>query len=150
MYTVYKHTLNGKVYVGMTRQKPEDRWCSGWGYKECPRFWNAIQKYGWSKVQHEILFTGLTKEEAEAKEIELIAFYRSDDRRYGYNIDKGGSCVGKCSEEHKRKVSAKLKGEKNPFYGRKHSDESKLLIKLHHADVSGAKHPHAKAIVCVE
>lgn len=66
-YKVYKHTnqINGKSYVGITCQKPEYRWgTDGQGYKECPFFWNAIQKYGWNNFSHEIIFEGLTHEEA--------------------------------------------------------------------------------------
>lgn len=150
MYTVYKHTLNNKIYIGITRQKPKDRWCYGWGYKECPHFYNAIKKYGWHNVKSEILYTGLTKEAAEQKEIELIAKYHSTDDRYGYNIDKGGSCTGKCSEEHKRKVSERMRGSNNPFYGKKHTEASRLKIKLHHADLRGGSHPKSKAVRCKE
>ena len=32
----------------------------------------------------------MTQEEAEQKEIELIARYNTTDRRYGYNVHKGG------------------------------------------------------------
>lgn len=150
MYTVYKHILNNKVYIGITRQQPKKRWLSGYGYIECPRFYNAIKKYGWENVKHEILFTGLTKEQAEQKEIELIASYKSNDRRYGYNIDNGGNCVGKCSDSHKNKLSKAMRGKNNPFYGKKHSEESKRKISLNHADFSGRKHPRAKAVRCVE
>lgn len=149
-YTVYKHVLNGKIYIGITRQEPKKRWLYGLGYKECPRFYNAIKKYGWQNVEHEILFTGLTKEQAEQKEIELIAFYKSNDRRYGYNIDNGGNCAGKCSEDHKKKVSEKTKGKNNPFYGKRHTQETKEKISKNHADFKGGKHPRAKAVMCIE
>lgn len=34
MYTVYKHTTpSGKVYIGITKQKPWQRWNNGNGYK---------------------------------------------------------------------------------------------------------------------
>ena len=89
-YTVYKHTSpSGKVYIGITCQKPEDRWKNGYGYREQQKFFNAICKYGWENIQHEILFTELTKEEAEQKEIELIVLY--DSKINGYNADDGGS-----------------------------------------------------------
>lgn len=90
-YTVYKHTnkINGKVYIGITRQTPERRWQNGKGYKGT-YFWNAISKYGWDNFKHEILFDGLSKEEACALEIKLIAKYGSDNRERGYNICEGG------------------------------------------------------------
>lgn len=97
-YCVYKHTnkTNGKVYIGITGRKPEERWDYGWGYCRQPVFWNAIEKYGWDGFTHEILFEGLTKDEAIEKEIELIAAYKSNVKRYynpsyGYNADDGGT-----------------------------------------------------------
>ena len=33
-YIVYKHTApNGKVYIGITKKAPNDRWASGFGYE---------------------------------------------------------------------------------------------------------------------
>ncbi len=68
-YCVYKHTSpNGKVYIGITRQNPIKRWMNGKGYAHNTHFYNAILKYGWSNFRHEILFTGLTREDACQKE----------------------------------------------------------------------------------
>ena len=106
MYCVYKHTSpNGKVYIGITKQYPLNRWHNGYGYRSNPYFFKAIIKYGWDNFKHEILFDGLTKLEAESKEIELIAKYKSNHYLYGYNLDNGGNCIGSFSEEHKRKIS---------------------------------------------
>ena len=56
-YVVYKHVSpSGKLYIGITSQKPELRWNYGRNYKENPYFYNAIQKYGWDSFQHEILY----------------------------------------------------------------------------------------------
>ena len=106
-YTVYKHiSPSGKYYIGITMQKPQTRWRrDGSGYRHNPYFYNAIQKYGWDNFQHEILFENLTKSEAEQKEIELIACYKSNQRDYGYNISNGGNCVGTHSEESKKKIA---------------------------------------------
>ena len=93
-YVVYKHTSpNGKCYIGMTRQNPpEKRWgYNGNGYCDNEHFSRAISKYSWENIKHEILFTNLTKEEAEQKEIELIAFYDSMNPDKGYNMTPGGS-----------------------------------------------------------
>ena len=94
-FTVYMHTSpNGKRYIGITCQRPVRRWGgNGYGYIDNTYFWRAIQKYGWDNFQHEILFEGLTKEEAEQKEIELIAFYDSTNPSKGYNITTGGGYV---------------------------------------------------------
>lgn len=124
MYKVYKHTTpSGKIYIGVTLQEIRKRWKNGNGYIDNEYFTRAIQKYGWDNIRHEILFDGLTKEEAEAKEIELIAEYRSDQRKYGYNIEHGGSLCGKHSAYTRRKMSEALKGERNPRYGKKFPDQ---------------------------
>lgn len=144
MYTVYKHiSPSGKVYIGITSQSVNRRWDNGNGYKSNEYFYRAIIKYGWDSFKHEILFTGLTKEQAEAKEIELIKFYNSTDSHCGYNLRKGGcvcsfsdqsiekmrlSHLGyKHSDEQKRKISKSLSGRKisKGMLGHYHSDETK-------------------------
>nr|DAE59942.1 MAG TPA: intron associated endonuclease [Caudoviricetes sp.] len=56
--------------------------------------YNAILKYGWENIEHNILFENLTQEEAQEKEKELIAQYKTNIRRYGddfgYNLTDGG------------------------------------------------------------
>lgn len=90
-YIVYKHTSPvGKVYIGITKMNPIRRWANGKGYKGCTHFYNAIIKYGWDNIRHEILYTGLSREEAECKEKELIRNYKSNNTSFGYNIQLGG------------------------------------------------------------
>jgi predicted GIY-YIG superfamily endonuclease len=90
-YCVYKHTFpNGKVYIGITGQSPEKRWRHGFGYTHNSHLKYAIAKYGWENVKHEILFDGLTKEDACRREIELIAEHKSNQREFGYNMSTGG------------------------------------------------------------
>ena len=133
-WCVYKHTSpNGKVYIGITSQKPEHRWGKdGNGYKTQQHFWNAIQKYGWTNFKHEIIVSELSEEEAYKKEIELIEFYNSINQEYGYNCSVGGekSAYGVVvSEEYKQKCRQRVLGENNPFYGKRHTNESKEKIK---------------------
>lgn len=90
-YTVYIHTSPiGKVYIGITKMNPIRRWANGLGYKNCSHFFNAILKYGWDNIRHEILFTGLSKEEAEQKEIEFIR---------GFIKDLNGSIIKKWANK---------------------------------------------------
>ena len=117
LYLVYKHTnkINNKVYIGITSRHAKER-CgnNGINYKSSPYFYSAIQKYGWDNFNHEILFTGLTKDDACNKEIELIAFYKSSDKSFGYNMTTGGECC-RMTEEAKQKLSKALMGNKNGF-----------------------------------
>lgn len=128
MYTVYQHRnkINGKIYIGITMQTPEQRWRHGEGYKSSPHFYAAIQKYGWDNFEHNILFQNLTKEEACKKEQELIAKYNSMNREYGYNSTSGGD-IFVMNEETKQKISQSLMGNKNGL-GHPCSEEKKKKI----------------------
>lgn len=140
------HTFpNKKVYIGITRTEPHKRWCNGNGYKTQQRMARAIKKYGWDNIKHEILFENLSKDDAQKKEIELIAQYRSTDGKYGYNVDYGGNLKGPVSKETRikisqsnlgkeiplevrRKISQTTKGKRAYWYGRKHTEKTKKLI----------------------
>ncbi|MBQ1986065.1 MAG: GIY-YIG nuclease family protein [Clostridia bacterium] len=71
-YSIYVHVnqINGKMYIGITRQHPEDRWQNGTGYAYNTHFSRAISKYGWDNFDHVIFASGLT--EAEACNMEKI------------------------------------------------------------------------------
>lgn len=128
-YTVYKHTSPlGKVYIGITKRKPEYRWNKGKGYrKDQLLFYRAIKKYGWDNFTHEILYTRLSEKDAKNIEISLIRQYKS--LGMSYNITDGGdggrglhNKRKKMSDETKLKMSKSRKGllagNKNPMYGR--------------------------------
>ena len=87
-FKVYVHINknNNKAYVGMTKQNPEYRWGSqGQGYRVQPKFYNAIQKYGWNNFEHLILADNIKSEE-EALEIESYYIEIYDSIENGYNI----------------------------------------------------------------
>lgn len=180
MYTVYKHTnkFNGKVYIGITSQKPEQRWGNnGVNYKTSPHFYSAIQKYGWDSFEHEILFIELTKEEACLKEQELIKLYDSMNKEFGYNQTSGGECcimsdksklklsqsmignkngVGHpCSEEKKRKISEAQKGK---HLSEEHKRNLSIAAKKRKSPPCSdekkrklsERYPHKRKVYCVE
>lgn len=126
-YTVYMHRFpNGKVYIGITCQNPEYRWGKGKHYQKQPLIFNAIMKYGWDNIEHIILFEGLSKEEAETKEVELISLYDATNRNKGYNIENGGNSTGKHSDKTRDKMSSGIKrAYENPEYKEKKIAEAK-------------------------
>ena len=135
-YTVYMHTFpNGKRYVGITRQEVSRRWRDGRGY-EGQVVYDAILKYGWDNIKHEILYEGLTKEQAEEKEKQLIKQYDTTSHANGYNVELGGNSTGKMSEEAKRKDSAADKGvmagSQHWHYGQHWSEAVKKKISAAH------------------
>lgn len=125
-YVVYKHrnTINDKVYIGITCQKPEARWNKGKGYSKNKHFYGAILKYGWDSFEHTILRDNLPEQCARTLEKLYIAKYQSTNPLKGYNFSEGGEASAgkygkdhplygrKLSEEHKRKLSESHKGKK--------------------------------------
>ncbi len=109
-YTVYMHIFpNKKKYIGITNRDVDERWASGNGYRR-QFVYRAILKYGWNNIEHKILFSELSKEEAERIEIELINKYNTTNRAIGYNIESGGKSSDRLTPELKERISKKLKG----------------------------------------
>ena len=179
MYTVYIHInkVNNKRYIGITSQTVNNRWKNGYGYKSQKLFFRAIQKYGWDNFDHIIFAENLTKEQADKMEIALIALYKSNDNKYGYNVSDGGekttlgiklSEEARChmSEAHKGKVQTKetiskrveqYSGTRHWLYG-KHWDEktkakmrtAKLGKKQTKEHINNASITRYKPVLCVE
>lgn len=88
---VYQITnlINSKIYIGITNNYKK-RWSN---HRCCnnPKMAiaSAIKKYGVDNFKFEILYQGLSVEEAEEKEVELIKIKNSRVPN-GYNIQKGG------------------------------------------------------------
>ena len=141
-WVVYIHTnkINGKKYVGMTSNVKSRFSGNGRNYLHKnkkgeysqPLFARAILKYGWENFSHEIVEENLSLENANKLEKELIIKYDTQNTKKGYNIREGGS-HGKLGEKTKEKLSknmiGKYVGEKNPFFGKKHTEETKNTIK---------------------
>lgn len=122
-YCIYCHTnkINGKKYIGQTKMNVNKRWRNGLGYISSPLFYNSIQKYGWDSFTHEILMTGLSLEEANKYEEELIKEYHTNDKDLGYNIRSGGENQewSKESKEKLSKIKSKQIDENPKKYNRK-------------------------------
>lgn len=88
-YSIYRVTSpSGRAYVGLTRQTVKQRWsnhrrCAATGQNH--PLYCAIRKYGSEAFVVETLDTGLTEQEAVAKEVQRIA-----EQVNPYNITKGG------------------------------------------------------------
>ena len=123
---------------------PKKRWKNGLGYQTQERFYRAIKKYGWNNFEHIVLYSNLTKEEACAKEQELILLYKTQDREFGYNSTSGGEFCelsietrekmselqkGRiCKDETKRKLSQMNAGENHPMFGTHRSKSTREKI----------------------
>ena len=153
-YIVYKHTnkMNGKVYIGITCQKLNNRWRKGKGYGRNTYIRNAIDKHGWDNFKHEILLENLTETEARKKETELISLYKSNEEAFGYNLTEGGEhnipnqvIKDKISKTNKAKMTEERRqmfreiglnqhyeGKNNPFYGKHHDETTRKHMSENH------------------
>lgn len=149
-YVVYIHTApNGKRYVGITSQNIRRRWRNGAGYKNNEYFTRAILKYGWDNFTHEIVAQGLTQEEAEKKEVELIAKYDSANPQKGFNIDLGGNSTGKRSESTKKKLSEYFKEHPARYWtGKKLSAEHIAHATANRKTYRGKDNPKSRKVYC--
>jgi hypothetical protein len=109
---------NGKIYIGKTKkfygkkkQGAEGRFKKhirdALNYREdCPKFYNAIRKYGKEKFKIETILN-CALEECDEYEQKYIAEYKSYDNKYGYNIALGGGgrSIVKVTEETRKKMS---------------------------------------------
>ena len=136
-YCVYCHTnkTNGKKYIGITCQDIQDRWrIDGRGYAGQKKFYNAIIKYGWDNFIHEILYTGLSEEDACEIEKFLIEYYGSI--KNGYNVQSGGHPT-----KHSSKTIEKIKAS----HLGKHRDP-KTVAKMTATKIE----KYGLAVICVE
>lgn len=112
-YVVYRHIFpNGKCYIGITCAKPyHRRWRGGTGYCAQPKIYNAILKYGWENIRHELLYENLTVDDANQIEQEMIAKFNSIENGYNISTGGGGTFGIPCSEEKKLKIGYANRGK---------------------------------------
>ena len=124
-----KNKVNGKIYFGQTIEEKgfRGRYRNGqwWKYTSNDHLRKSVEKHGIENFtiveQFDVAYS---KEELDLLEDLYICMYDTMNMEFGYNKKRGGS-HGKLSESSKQKLSEKTKGELNPMYGRKHSEESK-------------------------
>jgi group I intron endonuclease len=151
--TIYiiTNSVNDKVYIGQTWQTINQRFD---GHKEhaltreggCIKLYNAMRAHGVDSFSIEPLMKCINQKMANFFEDLFIVTF--DAIETGYNIIRGGS-KGRHTQETKDKLSKMFKGkvvsaetrkkmsdiaktwpkEKNPMYGKHHTDETKAKIR---------------------
>jgi group I intron endonuclease len=120
---------NGKKYVGQSILFNDLNTYLGSGQVQRA----AIKKYGRKFFKKYILGYCSSKEELNLSEKECIAFYCSNDIKYGYNLTEGGEGAANPSEETRQKMAKAAKGNKSAVgsksrTGLAHSPETKIKI----------------------
>ncbi len=133
IYTI-ENLVNGKLYVGyavdIKRRKREHKNTLALNKHHSKYLQNAYNKYGKENLRFEIL------EECEeqflcSQEHYWCNMLNVHDRRYGYNdrptVPKG---TPRLSESHKINIGNGVRGERNGFYNKKHSVETRKAISV--------------------
>lgn len=138
--------INGKRYIGKTKlEPPTHRWnqhlaSAKKGPKDRKRFQSyfhrAIRKHGRENFSFEIIktFDDNNVDAWMQAERDYIKMYRSNERDRGYNLTDGGDGVPgwKASRAARRRMSKAKQGvfdgEKNPFFGKRHSARVRKLL----------------------
>ncbi|MYC40212.1 MAG: hypothetical protein F4X55_04270 [Candidatus Dadabacteria bacterium] len=129
---IYKitNTINDKSYIGISIHPPGKGRIRNHlsGYGNCI-ISNAVKKYGRDAFTYEILENNIFPELLPDLEIAYIKKYQTITP-LGYNLTHGGEgTLGyRFSAEQRRRLSETRKGEKNSFFGKKHSPETRLKI----------------------
>ena len=96
----------------------------------------AILKYGKENFKREILYISKNAEENNQKEKEFIKAYNAVEDRKFYNIAEGGdggdifhTLSLKQQEQLRERASLQCTGERNPMYGKHHSEETKNKLR---------------------
>ncbi len=147
-HCIYKHTLRqtGQVYIGQTNNIAT-RWKPS-AYKNCTKFYNAIQHYGWNNFDHEILASNLTL--AEANELETKYIIQYDSINKGFNLSTGGDAK-LASQETKVKMSNTRKGvPKTEAHKQAISNALKGYKQTEEHKQNNRKAQHRKCVECVE
>lgn len=128
---IYKiiNCINGKVYIGQSNNinnRFSNHKSNIKKYFNYPLY-NAFRKYGIENFEFTIIEHINNVNDLDTKELYWINHYKSNNRKYGYNIRL--TCKTNRGLIHSKKTRKKLSEIRN---GTKHSEKTKLKIGLRH------------------
>lgn len=116
MYTVYMaiNLTNGKRYIGVTGKGMKHRSQKHWekaraGGRECPRFYDALRKYGKDGFAWKVLCTRKGMAEAYRREFLYIGQFKPE-----YNVAAGGNGTPGIAAWNKRAIVCLETGSEYP------------------------------------
>lgn len=132
VYT-FKNKINNKYYVGQTCRTFEERTKEHLRHNKTA-FDKALKKYGIENFDYAVIDEAHDMDELNKKEIFWIKHFNSL-APFGYNLCIGGGNTKgyRHRTESKEKMRLAKKGtflgKENPFYGKKHTDETRQKMK---------------------
>jgi len=152
---------NGKSYVGKSKNI-EQRFAQhkyhlnsdDYNKKACNRhLWNSYKKHGSDSFDFVILqkFDYFDDEILSEAELFWMEFYETTIRENGYNLRKDSSSNMTVHEETRKLMSENVSGSKNPNFGNRWSEESKVEMseKMKLAHLRGSYTEEWKAKISV-
>lgn len=111
---IYKiqNAVDGRMYIGQSVNPAQRAKRHFWKNNKCVKLGNAIQRHGQASFSFSVLYW--CKDKDDANEVEALLIDLGDTRANGYNITPGGYGTGA--------------GQDNPFFGRRHSEETKARL----------------------
>ena len=124
---VTTNTINGMIYIGIHSTENVDDGYLGSG----DRLGRAIKKYGSENFFRETLEERDTREEVLQLEKERVTLeFTKHENTYNIAIGGLGGCgLVPVSDKTKKRMSESRTGEKNHFYGKRHSEETLKILK---------------------
>jgi len=122
--------INGKSYIGKTVDI-DDRWRVHKSRLNNDSHENKYLQHAWNKhggPSFIFVLLELIDEETEQNKREKYYIKEWQTKRVcGYNLTDGGEGTSGLlfTEEHREKLSVVKRGEKNPFYGKTHTEKTK-------------------------
>lgn len=131
MGVIYKITSpTGRIYVGQTVNLT--RRISLYKTLHCikqTKLYCSLKKYGFDKHIFEILEECIAEEMSKREKYwinVLNSYYKNNPK--GMNMNQGGCVI--WDKERINSFADKFRGERNPFYGKKHSKETKRKLSI--------------------
>lgn len=136
----YTNKINGKKYIGQTTDERKRKY----RFKHSQQYGglkinNARNKYGTSDnwTYKVLIRKQYINEEDVSFDLDLLEMFyidKFDSFNNGYNSTYGGDGSKGLilSEETKKKIKNAMMGEKNPFWGRTHTEEAKEKNRIAH------------------
>lgn len=128
-----RNKLNDKKYIGVTYRKLSERWNdhkSRMKNGDKRPLYNSMRKYGIENFEIKPLMEDVPSNYLEILEKLWIQELDLQNRSKGYNLADGGKVNKgyKIPKEVVEKRSKLITGKGNPFYGKHHSEETKMKI----------------------
>ena len=145
---IYKITnkINGKSYIGQTTKDFDIRYHNNiLKYTHNRHLKFAMKRYGVGNFEiDKCIDVAFNQSELDDKEKYYIQIYNS--YLNGYNLTLGGEGIKGLPKELHGMYGVRRFGNKNPFYGKSHTDETRKIIseKANERDMTGCRNPNYK------